>query len=133
MSVQENWSAETRLPHSSLRIARTASGVVVSGRLSATDIHGALWELLNLLRDLEASAGLSDLPARTDAMTPQPDHDQPISAVNHAELPDIEEDDVLNWDNLIPVAPARPSGRIKVRLKNLGRDRPQPAEDPWAS
>ena len=66
-------------------------------------------------------------------MTPHPDHDQPLSAVNPAQLPDIEEDDVLNWDNLIPVAPVRPSGRVEVRLKNLGRDRPQPAEEPWAS
>ncbi len=66
-------------------------------------------------------------------MTPHSDHDQPISAAKPAELADNEEEDVLDWDNLIPVAPVRPSGRIKVRLKNLGRDRPQPAEGPWAS
>lgn len=64
-------------------------------------------------------------------MTPYSDDDQPISPPNPAQLAGNEEDDVLDWDNLIPVAPVRPSGRIKVRLKNLGRDRPQPAEDPW--
>ena len=133
MSVQNDWSAETRLPNCSLRIARTGSGVVVSGQLSSTDIRGALGELLNLVRDLEARAERSQSSARTHAMIPYSDHDQPPSAVTPAELPGHEEDDVLNWDNLIPVAPPRPSGHIKVRLKNLGRDRPQPAEDPWAS
>ncbi len=66
-------------------------------------------------------------------MTPHSDQDHPISPASPSERVDTEEDDVLNWDNLIPVAPARPSGRIKVRLKNCGRNRPQPAEDPWAS
>jgi hypothetical protein len=66
-------------------------------------------------------------------MTSHSDHDEAISPANPAELVDKEENDVLDWDNLIPVAPARPNGRIKVRIKNLGRDRPQPAEDPWAS
>jgi len=47
-------------------------------------------------------------------------------------LPTDEEEDVLNWDNLIPVAPATPSGRIRVRLKKASRDVPLPAEDPWA-
>jgi hypothetical protein len=40
--------------------------------------------------------------------------------------------DVLNWDNLIPVPPERPGGRICVNLKSAGRDRPLPAENPWA-
>ncbi len=40
--------------------------------------------------------------------------------------------DVLDWDNLIPAAPARPGGRIQVRLKRTRRDQPLPAEDPWA-
>jgi Arc/MetJ-type ribon-helix-helix transcriptional regulator len=40
--------------------------------------------------------------------------------------------DTLNWDDLIPVPPARPSGRVRVRVKMVGRDQPLPAEDPWA-
>ena len=40
--------------------------------------------------------------------------------------------DTLNWDDLIPIPPARPSGRVHVRLKMVGRDRPLPAEDPFA-
>lgn len=40
--------------------------------------------------------------------------------------------DVLDWENLIPLAPARPGGKIQVQLKRRGRDRPLPAEDPWA-
>jgi Arc/MetJ-type ribon-helix-helix transcriptional regulator len=39
--------------------------------------------------------------------------------------------DTLNWDDLIPEPPTRPSGRVRVRLKTAGRDRPLPAEDPW--
>lgn len=34
--------------------------------------------------------------------------------------------DVLNWDNLIPVPPARPTRKIRVRLRNIGRDKPIP-------
>jgi hypothetical protein len=41
-------------------------------------------------------------------------------------------DDVLDWDNLIPVPPVRPGGRIQIRLKKARRDLPLPAEDPWA-
>jgi len=40
--------------------------------------------------------------------------------------------DVLDWENLIAVAPVRPTGRIQVRLRKAGRDQPLPAEDPWA-
>jgi hypothetical protein len=42
------------------------------------------------------------------------------------------EPNVLDWDNLIPVPPPRPGGRVKVRLKKVGRGKPLPAEDPWA-
>jgi Arc/MetJ-type ribon-helix-helix transcriptional regulator len=42
------------------------------------------------------------------------------------------EPDILNWDDLIPTPPDRPSGRVHVRLKMVGRDRPLPAEDPFA-
>lgn len=42
------------------------------------------------------------------------------------------EDEHLESDNLIPVPPARPLRTRKVRLKNRGKDVPQPAEDPRA-
>jgi hypothetical protein len=35
-------------------------------------------------------------------------------------------------DDLIPVAPDRPHGKISVQLKKTGRDTPLPAENPWA-
>ena len=40
--------------------------------------------------------------------------------------------DTLNWDDLIPIPPPRPSGRVHIRVKMVGRDQPLPAEDPWA-
>lgn len=40
--------------------------------------------------------------------------------------------DVLNWDNLIPIPPHRPGGRLRAHLKMAGRDQPLPADDPWA-
>jgi hypothetical protein len=43
-----------------------------------------------------------------------------------------QEPDALNWDDLIPVPPDRPGGRLPVRLVMAGRDKPLPADDPWA-
>jgi len=43
-----------------------------------------------------------------------------------------QQPDVLNWEDLIPVAPPRPSGRIQVRLKKARKDGPASADDPWA-
>ena len=48
------------------------------------------------------------------------------------DIPDLQSLDTMNWDDLIPVPPERPSGRIQVRLKGMGRDRPSPAENPFA-
>ena len=41
------------------------------------------------------------------------------------------EDEVLNWDVAIEVAPERPSGTILVTLEYAGRGAPLPMEDPW--
>lgn len=38
----------------------------------------------------------------------------------------------VDADDLIPVAPDRRRGKISVQLKKTGRDRPLPAENPWA-
>lgn len=43
---------------------------------------------------------------------------------------DIDPEEVLDWDAGIEVAPLRPTRRIKVRLRDLGRDKPLPIEDP---
>lgn len=43
---------------------------------------------------------------------------------------DGESDGILNWDAWIEVAPSRPTRRIRVTLRNLGRDKPLPFDDP---
>ena len=57
-----------------------------------------------------------------------------VPSPSPAKLPqipvDIDPDDVLDWDAGIEVAPLRPTRRIKVRLRDLGRDKPLPIEDP---
>ena len=64
-------------------------------------------------------------------MEARSDHVEPCPHVKSSDSPAGQED-VLGWENLIPVAPARPGGRIQVRLKKTRRDQPLPAEDPWA-
>ncbi len=39
-------------------------------------------------------------------------------------------EEVLDWEAGIEVAPLRPTRRIKVRLRDLGRDKPLPVDDP---
>ncbi len=41
------------------------------------------------------------------------------------------EEDRLDWDVHIPIAPKRRSGSIRVTLEYGGRGKPMPAEDPW--
>ena len=40
-------------------------------------------------------------------------------------------DELLDWDEFIKVAPARPAGTIMVTLEYGGRGRPTPLRDPW--
>ncbi len=54
------------------------------------------------------------------------------SDANESEKPVQDDPDVLNWDDLIPVAPDQPGRRVPVRLTMLGPDKPLPADDPWA-
>jgi hypothetical protein len=44
----------------------------------------------------------------------------------------VFEDDVLNWDAAIELAPSRPGGTLTVTLHYAGRGKPRPVEDPWA-
>lgn len=46
--------------------------------------------------------------------------------------PDVPQDDLLNWDAWIEVAPKRPSRKLRVHIRNIGRGRPMPIEDPWS-
>jgi hypothetical protein len=49
-----------------------------------------------------------------------------------AQIPvDLVPEEVLDWDAGIETAPPRPTRRIKVRLRDLGRDKPLPIEDPY--
>ena len=60
-----------------------------------------------------------------------PDH-PPTAVAAVPSSPAVDEVDILNDDVLIAIAPARPSGTIRVRLVPAGRSTPLPAEDPWA-
>lgn len=42
------------------------------------------------------------------------------------------EQELLNWDAHIPVAPRRRTWRITVQIRPIGRDKPFPIDDPWA-
>jgi hypothetical protein len=104
-------------------VVKTSDGVVFSGRVKTTDTAEVLRQVEQLL-----TAKRSE---EEGMMDPRPNDGPTDSGVENDAAP-AEQEDVLDWDNLIPIAPARPSGRIQVRLKKTGRDRPLPAEDPWA-
>lgn len=44
--------------------------------------------------------------------------------------PAVEPEELLDWDACIEVDPPRPTRRIQVTLRDLGRDKPLPVEDP---
>ena len=117
-------------PHlHSLRITRTGDAVVLSGRVESADPKEVLRLVEELLSKL-AGGGVED--SGSDAVKesrsdPTPEDSAPKSADSA-----FQDEDVLNGDDLIPVAPARPGGRIRVRVKKAQRDKPAPAEDPWA-
>lgn len=46
-------------------------------------------------------------------------------------FPIYDEEDILNWDAVIPTPPPRQSGTIRVKLIYKGRSKPIPVEDPW--
>lgn len=37
--------------------------------------------------------------------------------------------DILNWDNLIPIPPARPCRIVRARIKHIGPDKPSPVPE----
>ena len=113
-----------------LEITKTTDGIVLSGRVdstSPTDVLRRVEELLSELGEQVPGHSGSDHMNEPRADSPPADSD-----ANSTDTP-YENEDVLSWDNLIPVAPPRPGGRIRVRLRKVQRDHPPPAEDPWAN
>ena len=78
---------------------------------------------------LQQEVANGKFPSETDVV---------VAAVRHYRNSDgfvepiARDSDVLNWDNLIPVPPDRPGGRLHARVTSAGRDTPLPADDPWA-
>jgi hypothetical protein len=55
-----------------------------------------------------------------------------LKAVQPSLVPSkFDEDELLDWDAAIEVAPARPSGTLTVTLEYAGRATPSPTRDPW--
>ena len=78
-------------------------------------------EILNSLTALGADTNA--VPISADSRQSQNSSQRTVAAV---------EEDRLDWDAHIPVAPNRRSGSVRVKLEYGGRGRPTPAEDPWA-
>ena len=136
-------SRETRVdgPHRLLdfRVERTHDGLLVSARIDPTatcseaevrNIIAQISEFSLLLGHLQAEGSTTTyrrtvLMNRDSSQTP----DRADAATDEGPF---AEDEAIEWEDLIPEAPARPSGRIPVRLRKAGRDKPLPAENPWA-
>ena len=124
-------------PHPyTLRVSRTADGVIISGRINSTDRKEISRQIEQLLDQLEQvlSAETSEAietSAKGGVMGVSSEQ-APEEPRYKSDERSMQENDILDWDNLIPVPPARPTGRIQVRLRKVGRDHPLPAEDPFA-
>ena len=66
----------------------------------------------------------------SDTLNEGPSVSSPSPATTPRVPVDIIPEEVLDWDACIEAAPPRPTRRIKVRLRDLGRDKPLPVEDP---
>lgn len=112
-----------------LSITKTADGIILSFKIQWTDRRDVLRRIEQMLSELgdkaiEDFGNDSVKEPRSDSLPSDTARDRDDTA--------CQDQDVLNWDNLIPVAPDRPSGRIQVRLKKARKDKPAPADDPWA-
>lgn len=112
-----------------LRITKTADGVILSGTVESTDPRDVLRQVEELLSQLpgeavEDSGSDRVQESRSDSLPKDSDRGSADTA--------CQQQDVLNWEDLIPVAPPRPSGQIQVRLKKARKDGPASADDPWA-
>ena len=113
-----------------LEIRKTADGIILFGKVDSTDPRDVLRLVEELLSKLE-----DDVSAHSGSDHVNERRGDSVPGNTDADSTDTpyENEDVLNWDNLIPVAPPRPGGRIQVRLKKAQRDGARPAEDPWAN
>lgn len=115
-----------------LTITRTADGIVISARFHSGDVKQILLQIIHRLSLLDEAGGTVFDSGNTMKFDSEQVPEQvPEEAVESCQGA-IEEGEILDGDNLIPVAPPRHGGRIQVRLKRSGRDKPLPAENPWA-
>lgn len=113
-----------------LTITTTSSGVVLSGTVrSSSDLREVVLAIEHILAGQEGGRGGQSSPIAV-VQGAEPTFGEAVS--DDLERGGGDSVEVLNWDNLIPVPPNRPGGRVRVKLKKLGRDTPFPAEDPWA-
>ena len=128
-------------PHHLLdfHVERTHDGLLVSARIDPTatcseaevrKIIAQIRELSLVLEHLQAE-GSTETYRRTVLMNRDPNQ-TPDRADPATDEGPFAEDEAIEWEDLIPEPPARPSGRIPVRLTKAGRDKPLPAENPWA-
>jgi hypothetical protein len=107
----------------------TADGILISGRIRLSDSKRFLrWLAASLSKACGERAdrsGTGAIMSETPGAIGGEPPDEPLRRGG-------EEADVLDWDDLIPVAPPRPRGRLRVHLKKAGTDEPLPADDPWA-
>lgn len=137
-SSHEGKRVRAHLPHyletnpylHTLRVTKVQGGAVFSGRIDSTDTHAVLRQIEELL--LEETGRAVEEPRSGEVAEVRSDQVQTDAQVKPSDSA-AGDQDVLNWDDLIPVAPARPGGRIHVRLTKTRREQPLPAEDSWAS
>jgi hypothetical protein len=121
-------------------VQETPEGLVVSARIdrSAGDSEEVVQSIISQLESLGSqlkrigASEVGDLTythrflMSTDSEITQADA---LAAIDELSLAGSE---VLESADLIPIPPERPSGKISVRLRKAGRDKPLPAENPWA-
>ena len=113
-----------------LKIEWTSAGILISGSIDPSDTREVLLRLEAFLS--EATGKMVERSESGGESADSVSRPEGSTSGREPAQSGVEEVDALNWDDLIPIAPPRPSRRIRVRLKKVGRDRPLPAEDPWA-
>jgi hypothetical protein len=67
----------------------------------------------------------------SDLLTPEPVVEETKKGGVRPVAP-ADDEEILNWDVVIPTPPPRSAGKIRVELRYAGRGRPLPVDDPWA-
>ena len=84
--------------------------------------------------EAEGAAGLSprsSQPGCSPQATPEPIVEETRKA-SRAPAVAADDEEILDWDVVIPTPPPRSAGKIPVQLRYLGRGKPLPVEAPWA-